>query len=105
MWYFALTTLSTIGLGDFSPVSMNERMIWSFVLLIGVAVFSLVMGEFIDILLNYKKLGQVGEGKDLSKWIALLSRFNNGNPINKNLISKIEDFFEYYWTNNRLAAV
>lgn len=63
------------------------------------------MGEFIDILLNYKKLGQVGEGKDLSKWIALLSRFNNGNPINKDLISKIEDFFDYYWTKNRLAAV
>ena len=57
MWYFALTTLSTIGFGDFSPVNVNERLIWSFVLMIGVAVFSLVMGQFIDILLNYKKLG------------------------------------------------
>lgn len=74
-------------------------------MLIGVAVFSLVMGQFIDILMNYKKLEAVGEGKDLSKWIALLSRFNNGNPINKDLISKIEDFFEYYWSSNRLAAV
>ena len=105
MWYFALTTLSTIGYGDFSPVSVQERLIWSFVLMIGVAVFSLVMGQFIDILMNYKKLGQVGEGKDLSKWIALLSRFNNGNPINKDLINKIEDFFDYYWTKNRMAAI
>lgn len=80
-------------------------MIWSFVLLIGVAVFSLVMGQFMDILMNYKKLGAVGNGKDLSKWIALLSRFNNGNPINKELIGKIEDFFDYYWNNNRLAAM
>ena len=105
MWYFALTTLSTIGFGDFSPVSVQERVIWSFVLMIGVAVFSLVMGQFMDILMNYKKLGQVGQGKDLSKWIALLSRFNNGNPINKELITRIEDFFDYYWHHNRLAAV
>ena len=105
MWYFALTTLSTIGFGDMSPVSIQERLIWSFVLMFGVAIFSLVMSQFIDILLNYKKLEQVGDGKDLSKWIALLSRFNNGNPINKDLINKIEDFFEYYWTKNRLAAV
>ena len=35
----------------------------------------------------------------------MLSRFNNGNPLNKELITKIEDFFDYYWSNNRLAAM
>jgi hypothetical protein len=59
----------------------------------------------IEILMNYKSLWQVGYHKDLSKWIALLSRFNNGNPLNKELITKIEDFFEYYWMNNKLAAL
>lgn len=46
-----------------------------------------------------------GHPKDLSKWIALLSRFNNGNPLTKDLITKIEDFFDYYWAKNRLAAL
>lgn len=55
--------------------------------------------------MNYKSLWAVGNHKDLSKWIALLSRFNNGNPLNKDLITKIEDFFEYYWMNNKLAAL
>lgn len=73
--------------------------------MIGVAIFSLVMAQFIEILMNYKSLWKVGEAKDLSKWIALLSRFNNGNPLNKELISKIEDFFDYYWSYNRLSAI
>lgn len=55
--------------------------------------------------MNYKSLWKVGHHKDLSNWIALLSRFNNGNPLNKELITKIEDFFNYYWENNRLSAI
>ena len=55
--------------------------------------------------MNYQSLWQVGQHKDLSKWIALLSRFNNGKPISKEIINKIEDFFDYYWTHNRLAAL
>ena len=55
--------------------------------------------------MNYKSLWKVGHHKDLSKWIALLSRFNSGSPLNRELITKIEDFFEYYWENNRLSAL
>lgn len=104
MWYFAITTLSTIGYGDFSPQSKEERLIAITILLFGVTMFSFIMSQFIEILLNYNSLSQFGHHKDLSKWIALLSRFNNGNPLNKDLISQIEDFFDYYWENNRLGA-
>jgi hypothetical protein len=103
--YFAITTLSTIGYGDFHPVSQMERGIAAFILLWGVTIFSFIMGQFIEILMNYKSLWKVGHHKDLSKWIALLSRFNNGNPLNKELITKIEDFFDYYWLNNRMSAI
>ena len=84
---------------------MNERIIAVPILMIGVAVFSFIMGQFIEILMNYNSLWAVGNRKDLSKWIALLSRFNNGKPLNKSLITKIENFFEYYWNNNKLAAL
>jgi len=104
-WYFAITTLSTIGYGDYHPVSSYERMLAVPILMIGVAVFSFIMGQFIEILLNYNSLWAVGNRKDLSKWIALLSRFNNGKPLNKTLITKIENFFEYYWNNNKLGAL
>jgi len=103
--YYAITTLTTIGYGDFHPVSQIERSIAAFILLWGVTIFSFIMGQFIEILMNYKSLWKVGKHKDLSKWIALLSRFNNGNPLNKELITKIEDFFDYYWLNNRMSAI
>jgi len=50
--YFVFTTLTTVGLGDFNPKSEIERGVMTFVLLIGVACFSFVMSQFIDILLK-----------------------------------------------------
>ena len=45
--YFAFTTLSTVGLGDYYPKSDIERLAGSFFLLIGVAAFSYGMGELL----------------------------------------------------------
>ena len=51
--YFGFTTLSTVGFGDFTPRSNVERASGAFVLLSGVALFSYLMGNFIDILGTY----------------------------------------------------
>lgn len=48
--YFALTTLSTIGLGDFTPISNIERIFGSFLLLFGVAAFSYIMGDLLTMI-------------------------------------------------------
>tara|TARA_B110000285_G_scaffold233994_1_gene309465 strand:- start:201 stop:623 length:423 start_codon:yes stop_codon:yes gene_type:complete len=48
--YFAFTSLSTVGFGDFAPRGNIERMIGSFILVLGVAIFSYIMGNFIAIL-------------------------------------------------------
>ena len=45
--YFMFTTLSTVGFGDFNPKSEIEHTIMTFILLIGVACFSWIMGQFI----------------------------------------------------------
>lgn len=105
VWYYAITTLSTIGFGDFLPISTIERLVASFILVCGVTVFSFIMGQFIEILINYKSLWEVGSHRELSKWILLLARFNNGQPLDKELIERIEDFFNYYWNNNRISAI
>ena len=49
-FYFALTTLSTVGFGDFYPVSDGERIMGSLVILIGVALFSIIISEFLDMI-------------------------------------------------------
>lgn len=42
--YFSFTTLSTVGFGDLSPRSDPERLMCSLILMIGVGVFSMVLG-------------------------------------------------------------
>jgi hypothetical protein len=89
--YYAFTTLSTVGFGDYHPKSDVERLVASFILVIGVAVFSFIMGNFIEILLNYKAVtAENGNQDDLTKWLGLLARFNKGRPLNKELTLKIE---------------
>lgn len=48
--YFAFTSLSTVGFGDLTPRSDIERAFGAFLLLIGVAIFSYIMGSFIDMI-------------------------------------------------------
>lgn len=47
-FYYALTTLTTIGFGDMSPVSFQEKAIGAVVLLLGVAVFSYFMNNLMQ---------------------------------------------------------
>ena len=48
--YYAFTSLSTVGFGDYAPRSDTERLFVSMILLFGVAIFSYMMGIFIEIL-------------------------------------------------------
>ena len=105
VWYYGLTTLSTIGYGDFSPVSTTEKLIVAIILMFAVAIFSIIMGNFIEILMARNNLEATGNHKDLSKWIALLTKFNDQKPLARDLIVKIEDFFDFYWDNNPLMAL
>ena len=101
--YYALTTLSTVGYGDYYPVSSRERIVAVIIMLGGVAFFSYIMGHFIEIISNYKKnMGQVDKSADLHNWLILLTRFTNNQPLPKSLTSQIENNFSYFWTQDRL---
>jgi hypothetical protein len=101
--YFALNTLSTVGYGDFSPMNNFERGLSLPIMLGGVAFFSYIMGNFIEIISNYdKKMGVTDRSGDLNDWIHVLQRFNN---VPKSLIKQIEANFSYYWANDRLAFI
>jgi len=61
--YFALTTLSTVGYGDYYPISNLERICAVVIMLGGVAFFSYIMGNFIEIISSYKaKMGDPDKG-------------------------------------------
>jgi len=80
--YYALTSLSTVGFGDFHPKTDIERIMCAIVLLFGVAIFSYIMGEFIAILAQVQEIAaDLDEDDNLSKFFSLLKKFNNGKPI------------------------
>jgi potassium voltage-gated channel Eag-related subfamily H protein 8 len=104
--YFAFTTLATVGYGDYHPVSNAERLLGAFVILFGVAVFSFIMGNFIDMLLEFKIVTADNEDNvNLSKWFGLLARFNKGRPLPKDMTFKIEEYFDHYWAHDKNYAV
>lgn len=56
--YFALTTLSTVGYGDYMPTNNFEKIVGIIIMILGIAFFSYIMGNFNDVLINYdKKMG------------------------------------------------
>ena len=99
--YFAFTSLSTVGLGDLNPRSDFERIFMAFMLLFGVAIFSYIMGVFIEILSQYQAVtAAIDDYENLSKFFGLIKHFHKGRPINDKFKSEIERFFSYKWVND-----
>ena len=104
--YFAFTSLSTVGFGDFHPKSDIERLLCAFILLFGVAIFSYIMGIFITILDEFQHLNaELDEGDELTKFFGLIQYFNDNIPVNLTLKEEIETHFDYRWKNDRNQAI
>jgi hypothetical protein len=72
-----------------------------FVFLGGVAAFSFIMGNFIDMLMEFKQV--TAENEDhagLTRFFGLLVRFNKGHPLPKEMTREIEEYFDYYWAKD-----
>jgi hypothetical protein len=104
--YFAFTTLSTVGFGDFHPRADVERIVMSFILITGVAMFSFIMGNFIEIVKTYKIVtAENDDSEELNKWLGMIARFNNGTPLPKDHLHGIENYFEYFWSKDKNYAM
>lgn len=104
--YFAFTTLSTVGFGDFKPRSDFERCLCSVVMVLGVATFSSLMGTFIDILGSYNNLSaEFDDGDTLTRFFGVLKHFNDEVPIDQEFQRQIEEFFNCKWNNDRNLAI
>ena len=81
--YYALTSLSTCGFGDLYPKTDLERLFCSMMLLAGVSVFSLVLGELRYMMTNLKNSdGDIDEKEKLEMFFLLLQKFNYGRQLN-----------------------
>lgn len=106
MVYYAFTSLSTVGFGDYNPRSDGERLICAMILLFGVAIFSYIMGTFIEILGDYQSLNaDLDDGDSLTQFFLLLQKFNEDAPLAEPLRNRIEEHFQYKWAHDRNQAI
>ena len=71
-------------------------------MLVGVAMYSYVMGSFTELVGNYdKNMGTLDKNPDLQNWIVLLGNFSHKKVFDKNLLKEIENHYTYFWKNDR----
>ena len=76
--YFAFTTMSTVGFGDFHPTNSYERVLGVLIFMFGNAAFTLVIGDIIDmigVMKNYFSHKQVDDS-NLYTFFCTIERFN-----------------------------
>jgi voltage-gated potassium channel len=83
MMYFSFTSLSTVGFGDYYPVSNIERVTGTIILLFGVACFSYIMGELINAINEHKAYYEEHDEIDttLSQFFGILKKFNHNEDL------------------------
>jgi len=108
--YYALTTLSTVGYGDYHPFSIAEKIVGSIIQIFGVTFFSILMNGFIDVVLSIKGSNFSNNEDTLQRWFVLIKKIRNqpyggGTDIQSALKVQIEDHFRYFWDNDRTAVL
>jgi hypothetical protein len=104
--YFSFTSLTTVGFGDFHPRSDFERIYIAFGLLFGVAIFSYIMGEFIDMISNIDIFGNSETGtEDLERFFGVLRRFNGNNEVDMKTKREVESYFEHRIEHEKSKAI
>lgn len=75
--YYALTTLATVGYGDYSPCSIAEKIVGSVIQIFGVTFFSILMNNFIDVVLSMKNSNFNDDEDKLQSWFILIKKIKN----------------------------
>ena len=101
MFYFISTTLSTVGLGDFRPISDIERLEILPYMLFGYLLFSYIISEMKFV--TKQLINSVATNEDingLNMFISTIRRLYNANlPLMNNFEYELQDVFSFYWSN------
>ena len=74
--------------------------------MMGVAIFSIIMGNFSEILEKIKQCNQEADDSEaLGQFFQLMEYLNKDKPINRKLKIRIEKYFEYKWKNDKNSAI
>ena len=100
--YYMYTTLSTVGFGDLAPRSDPERAICAALLMIGVSIFSIFLGDMTSIIDAYKQIHMsIDDAEALDDFFGMMTHFNKDIPLSLEFEKQIREHFEFRWSNDR----
>jgi hypothetical protein len=85
-----MTTLTTVGYGDYAPFNYTEILVDLIFMFMGVVVFSYIMSSVINIIeKENEKMSSLNQSRDLKRWLTLLTRFTKNKTLSKSLSHEI----------------
>ena len=101
--YFILTTITTIGYGDFLPKNVYEMAFISITMLFGVTVFGYILGSFNSAITFFTDISSEDSIGKLNSWLDSIENANG--KMKKRLRKQVVDHFSYYFTVDRLKTL
>ena len=101
--YFIITTISTVGYGDFLPTNDAERVLCMLIMVLGVFCYSYAIGAISSIMTRSRS-----KAKHLQRQLGLLSRvsseFKLKQPLQDKLRHTLEVLDKNYTSHERLLT-
>ena len=91
--YWAFTTMTTVGYGDFSPVSAGERIFTIFAMMVGCAVFGYIIGSTTSLVASAD-----AASAQLAERISNLNMYMKDRKLPRELQVGIRKYFKYFWS-------
>ena len=91
--YWSITTLSTVGFGDVTPNTQNERIFNIFAMIFGCLMFATIIGTVSSVAMGQKLLEE-----KVTRQLAELREFLQSKGINKPLRIRVRRFMETLYT-------
>jgi potassium voltage-gated channel Eag-related subfamily H protein 6/hyperpolarization activated cyclic nucleotide-gated potassium channel 2 len=84
-WYFTITTVTTVGYGDFNATNTTEMIFGSFIMVIGVVLFSYISGA----LASFMTSADASQDK-LHHELMMVDRIDEENPLGRRLYQEMK---------------
>ncbi|MDP2645861.1 MAG: cyclic nucleotide-binding domain-containing protein [Desulfobacterales bacterium] len=94
--YWCITTLTTVGYGDITPVGNVQKIYTMLVMMLGVGIYGYVIGN-IALLIGNLDLAKARHQEKMEQ----INSFMIANRFSRGLQRRVKDYFSYLWHSRR----
>jgi voltage-gated potassium channel len=92
--YWTITTLTTVGYGDITPIGRSQVSYTMVVMALGAAMYGYVIGNIASLLANIDVLRSQHLGR-----IEAVNNFLRDREVPRDLQAKVRDYYNYLWAS------